>query len=108
MLYNLLLGAAVLLAVAIISLVLLQQGRGADTGAAFGGGASGTVFGSRGSATFLSRVTAGAAALFFVNCLALAWLVRAEPETPSLLDAAPPAALEAAPAAPDPTADIPQ
>ena len=108
MLYNFLLGAAVLLAIAIISLVLLQQGRGADTGAAFGGGASGTVFGSRGSATFLSRVTAGAAALFFVNCLALAWLVRAEPEMPSLIDAAPPAAAAEAPAAPDPTADIPE
>ena len=61
-------------AVAIVVLVLLQQGKGADMGAAFGGGASQSVFGSRGSATFLSRVTAGLAALFFVTGLSLAYI----------------------------------
>ncbi|MBP81633.1 MAG: preprotein translocase subunit SecG [Acidiferrobacteraceae bacterium] len=61
-------------AVAIVVLVLLQQGKGADMGAAFGGGSSQSVFGSRGSATFLSRVTAGLAALFFVTGLSLAYI----------------------------------
>src|SRR5690349_12171998 len=69
----------VLLASAIIGLVLLQQGKGADVGAAFGSGASGTVFGSRGSANFLSRTTAALAALFFVNSLCLAYLVGGKP-----------------------------
>jgi preprotein translocase subunit SecG len=61
-----------LTAVAIIGLVLLQQGKGADMGAAFGSGASQTLFGSRGSATFLSRTTAVLAAVFFSTSLALA------------------------------------
>lgn len=61
-----------LTAVAIIGLVLLQQGKGADMGAAFGGGASQTLFGSRGSATFLSRTTGILAAIFFATSLALA------------------------------------
>jgi preprotein translocase subunit SecG len=65
----------VLTAVAIIVFVLLQQGKGADAGAAFGGGgASQTLFGSRGSATFLSRTTAILAAIFFVTSLSLAVL----------------------------------
>ena len=64
MLYTTLIVTAVLLSLTIIGLVLVQHGRGADTGAAFGGGASGSVFGSRGSASFLSRITGMAAALF--------------------------------------------
>ncbi|MDX1433367.1 MAG: preprotein translocase subunit SecG [Gammaproteobacteria bacterium] len=64
----------VLVAVALIVLVLLQQGRGADAGAAFGSGSSGTLFGARGSASFLSRMTAVLAAVFFANCIALAYL----------------------------------
>ena len=55
----------VLIAAAIVGLVLLQRGKGADAGAGFGAGASGTVFGARGSASFLSRMTATLAALFF-------------------------------------------
>jgi preprotein translocase subunit SecG len=70
----------VLLALGIIGLVLLQQGKGADMGAAFGSGASGTVFGARGSANFLSRTTAVLATLFFVNSLILAYLVSAQPQ----------------------------
>ena len=64
----------ILVAISLIVLVLLQQGRGADAGAAFGSGSSGTLFGARGSASFLSRMTAVLAAVFFVNCIALAYL----------------------------------
>lgn len=63
----------VLLAIGIVVFVLLQQGKGADMGAAFGSGASGTVFGARGSASFLSRTTAVLAALFFITSLSLAY-----------------------------------
>lgn len=59
-------------AAALIALVLIQHGKGADMGAAFGSGASSTVFGARGSANFLSRVTAGLATVFFVTSLSLA------------------------------------
>ena len=64
----------VLLAFGIIALVLLQRGKGADAGAGFGAGASGTVFGARGSASFLSRTTAVLATLFFVSSLGLSYL----------------------------------
>lgn len=75
MIYNILLIVQIVVALAIISLVLVQHGKGADAGAAFGGGASGTVFGSRGAANFLSRSTAVLALVFFINSMALAWLV---------------------------------
>lgn len=65
----------VIIAIALIGLVLIQHGKGADAGAAFGAGASGTVFGARGSANFLSRSTAGLAAAFFITSLALAYIV---------------------------------
>ena len=61
------------LAVGIIGLVLIQRGKGADAGAGFGAGASGTVFGARGSANFLSRTTAIFAGLFFITSLTLAY-----------------------------------
>ncbi len=70
--YQALIVVHILLAVGIISLVLLQQGKGADAGAAFGSGASGTVFGAQGSATFLTRATAVLATLFFATSLGLA------------------------------------
>ena len=76
MLNNILLVVHVLIAVGIVGLILLQQGKGADAGAAFGGGASSTVFGSQGSGTFLSRATAILAALFFVTSLWLAYLAK--------------------------------
>ena len=66
--------AHTLIAIGIIVLVLLQRGKGADTGAAFGAGASGTVFGSRGSTSFFSRTTAILATAFFATSLALAWI----------------------------------
>ena len=76
----------VFLAIGIIGLVLLQRGKGADAGTAFGAGASGTVFGARGAANFLSRTTAVFAALFFVTSLGLAWIGSQTSEPTSLLD----------------------
>jgi preprotein translocase subunit SecG len=77
----------VLVAAAIVGLVLLQRGKGADAGAGFGAGASGTVFGARGSASFLSRMTATLAALFFASSLTLAYLGGRRPEAPkSVID----------------------
>jgi preprotein translocase subunit SecG len=62
-----------ILCFAIIALVLLQRGKGADAGAGFGAGASGTVFGARGSSTFFSKLTAVLATLFFMTSMSLAW-----------------------------------
>ena len=70
---NLVLLLQLVAAIAMIGLVLVQQGKGADMGAAFGGGSSGSLFGATGSANFLSRSTAAAATLFFVCTLALAY-----------------------------------
>jgi preprotein translocase subunit SecG len=82
----------VLAAVAVIGLVLLQHGKGADAGAAFGSGASGTVFGARGSANFLSRATAICAAVFFLASLSLAYVVQGRKAPDSVMDGAAPAA----------------
>lgn len=101
----------VLIALSLIVLVLIQQGKGAEAGAAFGSGASSTVFGSRGSASFLTRLTAGLATGFFLTSLILAYFltqaaapdsitdslgdagsVISEPLTPSAPDTAPAAA----------------
>jgi len=72
----------VLLAAAIVGLVLLQRGKGADAGAGFGAGASGTVFGARGSASFLSRLTATFAALFIGTSLILTYMGSRPNEQP--------------------------
>jgi preprotein translocase subunit SecG len=64
----------ILSALGVIVLVLLQQGKGADVGAAFGSGSAGSLFGSSGSANFLSRSTAGLAAVFFISSLGLTYL----------------------------------
>ena len=72
-----------LIALLIIVLVLLQRGKGADAGAAFGAGASGTVFGARGSGSFFSRATAVCATLFFVTSLTLAYLSSQSSSAPS-------------------------
>jgi preprotein translocase subunit SecG len=77
MIENLLLIAHLVMAVALVILVLLQQGKGAQAGAAFGGGSSGSsqsLFGARGSANFLTRTTAVIATIFFVTTLSLAYL----------------------------------
>jgi preprotein translocase subunit SecG len=79
-----------LIALLIIVLVLLQRGKGADAGAAFGAGASGTVFGARGSSSFFSRATAVCATLFFVSSLTLAYMSSQGSASPeSLLEDAP-------------------
>jgi len=87
----------VLIGAMIIALVLLQRGKGADAGAAFGAGASGTVFGAKGSANFLSRSTAALATVFFCTSLGLAYLGTQRKAPESLLDSVVPA--QAAPVA---------
>lgn len=85
------LGFQVLLAVAIIVLVLLQQGRGADAGASFGGGASGSLFGSRGPASFLAKMTGLLATVFFINSIGLAYLAASSVRTTSVVERVSPA-----------------
>jgi preprotein translocase subunit SecG len=70
----------------IIGLVLLQRGKGAETGAAFGAGASATVFGAKGSANFLSRSTAVLATVFFATSLSLAYMGSQRPVEKSIVD----------------------
>ena len=74
MIENLLLIAHLVMAVALVVLVLLQQGKGAQAGAAFGGGSSQSLFGARGSANFLTRTTAIIATVFFITTLTLAYM----------------------------------
>ena len=78
-----------ILCFAIVALVLLQRGKGADAGAGFGAGASGTVFGARGSSTFFSKLTAVLATLFFITSMSLAWFAtrpQAQQPESSVLD----------------------
>ena len=79
---NLLMIAQVVSALGVIVLVLMQHGKGADMGAAFGSGSSGSLFGATGSANFLSRTTGLLATVFFVCTLALAMLANQRPEAP--------------------------
>ena len=105
MLRGLILGVHVLLALMIIGLVLLQRGKGAEAGAGFGSGASGTVFGARGTSTLFSKLTAVFAGLFFVTSLTLAYLgshATAEPTSVLERRAAEEAAAAAASKAPPP------
>jgi preprotein translocase subunit SecG len=129
-LFNLIVVLQVLSALSIIGLVLVQHGKGADMGAAFGSGASGSLFGASGSSNFLSKSTAVAAAIFFAATLALAYFGTNRPAAsvsggvmerapapatapannagnavPNTVPAAPAAA--PAPAAPAPTQDVP-
>lgn len=76
----------VLLSISLITLVLLQHGKGADAGAAFGSGASATVFGARGSGNFLTKATAILAMLFFLTCLGLAYLASHREGPTSIVD----------------------
>jgi preprotein translocase subunit SecG len=78
-LHSVMLAVHVLTAVAIVVLVLLQQGKGADMGAAFGSGSAGSVFGAAGSANFLSRSTAVAATVFFATSIALTYYAAKAP-----------------------------
>jgi len=77
--FTLILVVDVVVALFIIGLVLLQHGKGADVGAAFGSGASGSLFGASGSANFLSRTTAALAVVFFLTTFVLAYLVTHKP-----------------------------
>jgi len=86
MLHNVVLVVHILCAGMIIGLVLLQRGKGAEAGTGFGAGASGTVFGARGSANFLSRATGVLATVFFITSLALAYLSTQRAAPTSLLD----------------------
>ncbi len=88
MLQTIIIISHVLLAITMILLILLQQGKGATAGAGFGAGASGTVFGAQGSASFLSRATATLATLFFVTSLTLAYFASQGPQSTSLMEAA--------------------
>lgn len=84
-----------LVAIAVIVLVLLQHGKGADMGASFGSGASNTVFGSQGSANFLSRTTAVLVAIFFITSIGLAYYAKSK-STASFFDRTAPAATQPA------------
>jgi preprotein translocase subunit SecG len=76
------------LAIGLVGLILIQHGRGADAGAAFGSGASGTVFGAQGSGSFLTRTTAILATLFFLTSMALAYFAAQVGEPQGLMDGA--------------------
>lgn len=96
-----------MVAIGLVGLVLMQQGKGAETGASFGSGASGTVFGSQGSATFLSRLTAVLATVFFVTSLGLAYYASHQSDVMRDAGLPQPALLETAPAAPAVSEDVP-
>ncbi|WP_288841418.1 preprotein translocase subunit SecG [uncultured Deefgea sp.] len=89
---SLVLTVNVISAIAVIVLVLMQHGKGADMGAAFGSGSAGSVFGSSGSANFLSRTTGVCATVFFVTSMALV-LLTAPKQTASIMSTVQPAAV---------------
>ena len=98
----------VIAGLAIVGLVLLQHGKGADVGAAFGSGSAGSVFGSSGSANFLSRATAITAAVFFLTSLGLTYVSASKTEHKGVM-AQPPASQEKSlPAQIPPTAPVGQ
>ena len=98
----------VLICLALVGLVLIQQGQGADAGAAFGSGSSGTVFGARGAGSFLTRTTAGLATALFLTSLVLAYMGSHSSGPTSVTDKMPPApAATPAPAAPAPASEAP-
>tara|TARA_B110000503_G_scaffold109798_1_gene164331 strand:- start:70 stop:420 length:351 start_codon:yes stop_codon:yes gene_type:complete len=82
------LSVQVISAIVMVGLILIQHGKGADMGAAFGGGSSGSLFGATGSANFLSRTTAVLATIFFASTLALAYLsnLQTTPSASSVLE----------------------
>lgn len=84
--YQVIIVVHVLLGLGVIGLILMQQGKGADAGAAFGSGSSGSVFGAQGAASFLSRTTAILATLFFTTSLTLAVLSGHQSKTADIMD----------------------
>lgn len=105
----------VFLTLGLIGLVLIQHGKGADAGAAFGSGASSTVFGARGSGSFLTRATAVLAALFFVSSMTLGYFSSQANKAPGLMEAGPepgvaiesPKAVEVPEVPPAPPSEVP-
>ncbi|MBN8440554.1 MAG: preprotein translocase subunit SecG [Thauera sp.] len=83
LLFSIVLTVHVLVGLGVIGLVLVQHGKGADMGAAFGSGASGSLFGSSGSANFLSRTTAVLATVFFITSLGLSYIASNKPSAPA-------------------------
>jgi preprotein translocase subunit SecG len=79
LLHTILMTVHIIAGISVIGLVLLQHGKGADMGAAFGSGASGSLFGATGSANFLSRATAALAAVFFLTSLGLSYIATSRP-----------------------------
>ena len=82
---SILLIVQVILSIFLIVLVLMQHGKGADAGAAFGGGASSSVFGAKGSGNFLSKTTGIVATLFFIVCMGLAYLASNRTDPASII-----------------------
>lgn len=107
MIENVILIFHVLTAIAIIGLILLQQGKGADAGASFGAGSSQTVFGAAGGGNALTRGTALLAAVFFATSLALAVYAKQKADTLGEINLPTPAAVESAPLEDQPVGDIP-
>ncbi len=104
----------VIVCIALIMIVLLQTGKGADIGAVFGGGSSGTLFGSTGASTFLSKATTVAAVVFMLTSLSLAYIAGNRPTAsvvtdtvPAVESKAPETALPPAPVAPETKPDTP-
>ena len=85
---NLILIIHVVASLSVIGLVLIQHGKGADAGAAFGGGSSGSVFGAQGSSNFLTRVTSISVTVFFCTSIALAFVASSKHETSAAFDIA--------------------
>ena len=114
LLHTVILTVHIIAGLSVIGLVLLQHGKGADMGAAFGSGASGSLFGATGSANFLSRATAVLAAVFFLTSLGLSYIATSRPRVSgSVMDSAPvptaPAVPAQMPAVPDSKSkDIPK
>ena len=104
---TLILAVQMLSALAMIGLILIQHGKGADMGAAFGSGASGSLFGASGSANFLSRSTAALATVFFVAPLALAYLGNVRPASTGSVLETPPVPAVTPPAAPAVDSTVP-
>lgn len=96
-LFPLMLTVHILVGAGVIGLVLLQHGKGADMGAAFGSGASGSLFGASGSANFLSRTTAVLATVFFITSLALSYMATSRTQVPTSVMEQPVPAQPAAP-----------
>ena len=102
----------VVVCIALIMIVLLQTGKGADMGAAFGGGSSQTLFGSSGASTFLGKATTVAAVIFMLTSLGLAYMSTQRGGESIMTDQKPPIEQQAVPLAPDksaqPSPDVPQ